>query len=51
MPDGEFKAITIRTLTGLRKRIKHISDFIKYNNIPIIGVPEEEREKEGRKLF
>ena len=26
-------------------RLRELSDFIKHNNIHIIGVPEEEREK------
>ena len=32
-------------------RLKELSDFIKCNNIHIIGVPEEEKEKGTENLF
>ena len=31
-------------------RLKEISDSIKHNNICIIGIPEEKREKSGQKM-
>ena len=32
-------------------RLRELSDSIKYNNIPIIGVTEEKREKGAEGLF
>ena len=33
-----------------KNRFGELSDFIKHNNVPIVGVPKEER-NEGRKCI
>ena len=35
----------------IENRLKELSNIIKCNNIHILGIPEEEREKEAENLF
>ena len=37
-----------RKILEQESRLRELSDSIKHNNIPVIGVPEEEEEESGK---
>jgi len=50
MEDNEAEQKRERRIMQNKNRLKELTDSIKYNNIHIIGVLEEERER-GQKIY
>ena len=49
MENKEAKQKTERRIMQQENRLRELSDYIKYNSIHIIGIPEEEK-KRGQKI-